>query len=108
MFIRSALAAIALSLITGTAPASAQVVQTEPDPRCFYASMSFSPGAEVAIGELRYLCAVEDGIGMWKTNDDPALKPSCVFDGKLYGEGAKAGTADAKVECESDGTWKPA
>lgn len=32
---------------------------------CFYASVSFSPGSEVAVGDLKYVCALEEGIGIW-------------------------------------------
>jgi hypothetical protein len=95
-----------LVFLAAPVPAFAQSEPPLPEHRCFYASMVFSPGAEVAFGELRYSCVVESDIGTWRASTNAELKPSCVYEGKLYAGGASEGTGETKVACQADGTWK--
>lgn len=107
-FLRAVLAlAIGLAPIAETSWAQSTVVQAVPEARCFYASISFSAGAEVAIGTLRYECTADAGVGTWVPSASDAVPQFCIYSSELFGLGAVAGTGDAKVRCQPDGAWAP-
>lgn len=94
-------------LMTVSSPVLAkEATHQRPDPGCFYGNLSFSPGAEVAIGNLRYVCNSEEGHGVWARSLNTKLIPHCLYEGDLHGLGAVLGRGEEKVSCKPNGMWE--
>lgn len=94
-------------LLTVSSPVLAQEPASAPlDFRCFYGSLSFSPGAEVAIGNLRYICNIEASGGVWARSTNSKLIPQCLHSGELHGLGTMIGSGEEEVSCKPNGMWE--
>lgn len=96
-----------IALLAASSPTlAADQIGEMSEPRCLYASLEFSPGAEVAIGNLRYLCVVEDGMAVWTRSLNTKLIPLCLHLGKLNGLGTVIGDGKNEVSCRPNGMWE--
>jgi hypothetical protein len=99
--------AVFLTLLIVTLPAAAREAPVEqPDRRCFYGTLAFSPGAEVAIGNLRYVCNGEAETGVWERSINPKLIPHCLHSGELTALGGVVVEGGTEVSCMPNGMWE--
>ena len=95
--------ALCLILLSGNG-AVAQEDATE-GPRCWFGSMTFSPGATVRASGVVMTCSTEM---VWESSPNSAAS-GCIFDGEFFAEGAvipDSANYEPKSVCHSDGTWK--
>ena len=93
--------------ILAFSPFVATAQEESQEPRCWFYSKSFSPGASIRTGEAVWTCSPESS---WQPTDGDAKSSGCFAEDKFYSTGGiyEVGKSAIILVCAPDGSWQTA